>query len=320
MTNANCLRAPAILAALTALLLTLTATIPSAFAAKGGYTNYVPGLYGDFAVSVPPDPGFYLRQDLYYYTADGDKAWFVQGEQIRAELDLDVGCYLLTGFMVTDFKLLGGRYAFGADIPIVFGSIAGTFAADSTVFSFDEDRTAFGDLGLIPISLYWSFGNFHFNVYESVIVPTGSYDASRAIDAGLNHWSFDTVVGATYLHPEKGFELSAVLGYIYNTENTDIDYQTGQEIHLDVMVNQFLSETVAVGIQGFYYKQVTGDSGRGAVLGDFKGEAAGIGPAVMWATQIKEVGLFVNFKWLYEFHAENRLEGNHFFVNATLAF
>jgi arylsulfatase len=29
----------------------------------------------------------------------------------------------------------------------------------------------------------------------------------------------------------------------YNTENSDTDYQTGQEIHLDYMINQFLSET-----------------------------------------------------------------------------
>ena len=42
----------------------------SAYGAEGGSSNYLPGLYGDFAVAVTPEPGFYLRHDLYYYTAD----------------------------------------------------------------------------------------------------------------------------------------------------------------------------------------------------------------------------------------------------------
>ena len=52
--------------------------------------------------------------------------------------------------------------------------------------------------------------------------------------------------------------------------------------------NQFLSESWAVGIHGFYLKQVTGDSGDGAILGDYKAEAAGIGPATLWNTRISD--------------------------------
>ena len=37
-------------------------------------------------------------------------------------------------------------------------------------------------------------------------------------------------------------------------------------------------------------------------------------------TKIKDVGLYLTGKWLYEFHAENRLKGNHFFLNVTLDF
>ena len=55
------------------LMSALFLTASSAHAAEGGYTNYVPGLYGDFGVAVAPEPGFYLRTDLYYYTADKSK-------------------------------------------------------------------------------------------------------------------------------------------------------------------------------------------------------------------------------------------------------
>jgi hypothetical protein len=61
------------LSAAVALLIALAVLFviaPFAHAAEGGYTNYIPGLYGDFGVAVAPDPGFYLQNDLYYYTAE----------------------------------------------------------------------------------------------------------------------------------------------------------------------------------------------------------------------------------------------------------
>lgn len=303
-----------------ALLVFVLITAPSGHAAQGGYTNYVPGLYGSFAVAVAPDPGFYMLNDFYFYTADGNKARVIQGAQVQADIDLNVAAYIATGFYVTDKELFGGRYGFGGEIPLIYTDLSGQFDVAGTPFPFDEDGTGIGDPGVVPIALFWNFGNFHLNAYEFIVVPLGQYDKNEAINAGLNYWTFDTVVAGTYLHPEKGFELSVAVGYIFNTENQDIDYQTGQEFHVDYMINQYLSETFAVGLQGFYYKQTTADSGSAVIVDDFKGEAAGIGPAVTWGTKIKDVGLYLTGKWLYEFHAENRLKGNHFFLNVTLDF
>ncbi|MHC4708095.1 MAG: SphA family protein [Planctomycetota bacterium] len=318
MTVKHAVKILSVLAILTALLI----SIPSALAVEGAYSNYVPGFYGDFGVAVAPDPGFYLRNDFYYYMADGNRQRIVQGDQIRADLDIDIATYMLTGLIVLDQEILGGRYAFGADIPIVYTSLAGNIVAEPgpTIIPFDESGTKIGDLGVFPAMLYWTFGDFHLNLYESIIVPVGSYDKNRAINGGLNYWSFDTVLGATYLNPEQGHELSGAFGYIYNTKNNDTDYHSGQELHFDYMLNQFLSETFAVGVHGFVYKQITGDSGSGAFLGDFKGEAAGIGPALLWATKMNDTDIIFSAKWLHEFHAKNRLEGDHLFFNVTLAF
>ena len=271
-------------------------------------------------MAAPLEPGFFMLNDFYYYSADGSKGRVIQGTQVEADLDMDFGGYVLTGFMVTDKELFGGRYGFGADLPIIYGSISGQFDAAAENFAFDDSRFVIGDPGVIPISLFWSFGNFHLNAYESIIVPIGQYDQDELINGGLNYWSFDTVVAGTYLHPDMGFELSAAIGYIFNTENQDIDYKTGQEFHLDYMINQFFSETFAAGLHGFYYKQTTADSGSAVIIDDFKAEAAGIGPAAMWGTTIGGKDAFVTVKWLHEYHAENRLAGNHFFVNLTIDF
>ena len=35
-------------------------------AAEGGYSNYLPGTYGDFAAAMEPPTQFTIRNDLYF--------------------------------------------------------------------------------------------------------------------------------------------------------------------------------------------------------------------------------------------------------------
>ena len=74
-------------------------------------------------------------------------------------------------------------------------------------------------------------------------------------------------------------------GIMFNTTNPATNYKTGTEFHLDFMVNQFVSTSIALGVQGYWYKQIEGDSGAGATLGPFMGESFGLGPAVMWVPE-----------------------------------
>ncbi|NWK55884.1 transporter [Verrucomicrobiaceae bacterium N1E253] len=293
---------------------------PSLYAAEGGSSHYTPGFYGDFGVALEPEPGLYLRNDLYFYHGDAGRQRFVDVGQIRSELELDMAMYMLTALKVTEHELFGAQYAMGAYLPVLAMDLSATVELGQNDRSFDDDGLFVSDLGLIPISLYWNCGNWHFNASEIVTVPIGQYDQDDDLNGGLNYWSFETTFSTTYLHPEKGTEFSFALGYIYNTENQDTNYQTGQELHLELMLNQYLSETFAIGLQGFVYQQITGDSGSGALLGDFKGEAAGIGPAVYWAGELGGCPLGVSARWIHEFGVDKRLEGDHFFLSATFSF
>ncbi len=38
-------------------------------AAEGGYSNYIPGTYGDFGMALAPTETWTLRNDIYYYDA-----------------------------------------------------------------------------------------------------------------------------------------------------------------------------------------------------------------------------------------------------------
>jgi hypothetical protein len=288
----------------------------SAHAAEGGYSNYIPGTYGDFAMALAPTQTWTLRNDFYYY--DASTSLSVRSGAIELGTDLEFLMNFTTLVYKPDIEIFGAQYVAGVFVPLVNLDLDASLSIGDTFAAVGDNATGLGDIAFFPFYLYWNEGNIHTSFGLSVVTPTGDYDTNNLINNGLNYWSFDGNFALTYLNPETGRDLSFNIGYIYNTENDDTAYQTGQEFHLDVVLNQFFSETFAVGIHGFYLKQITGDSGSGALLGDFKAEAAGVGPALLWTTKIGEQDISFIAKWLHEFHAENRMEGDHIFLSFAL--
>ena len=298
-----------------ALLLTFVGTVisPGARADEGGVSFWLPGQFGSLA-ATPLEPGWSVP--LIYYHASADAG---------AGNDLDIGGRIVAGVAArADLLLAVPTYTF-AD-PVLGGqatiSVTGIFgrmdvAADASltgpggaVLSRNESDslTSVGDL--YPSgALRWNHGNHNAMVYTMLGVPVGSYAVGRLANLGTNHWSADVGGGYTYLNMENGHELSAVAGFTYNFENPDTDYRNGNSLHLDWGASQFLSEQWHVGLVGYFYHQVTGDSGAGARLGDFKSRVGGIGPQLGYLFKMGERQSYVNLKGYQEFDARNRPEG-----------
>jgi hypothetical protein len=298
------------------LIVVFTATI--SHAAEGGYSNYIPGTYGDFAAAVEPPTKFTVRNDIYYYQADGARS--VRSGLIEADADLEFIMDFLTLLYKPEVEILGAHYALGVFIPFVHADIDTGIRLGNLQVRRQDDTFGIGDITLIPGIFFWNYGNFHFTLAEYIITPTGKYDTDDLANTGLNYWTFDTDVTVTYLNEKTGQDYSVNVGYNYNTENPDTDYQTGEEIHIDYMVNQFLSESLAIGLQGFYLKQVSGDSGDGARLGSFKAQAAGVGPALLWSPKRFDQNVSFIAKWLHEYDTERRIEGDHIFASFAMSF
>jgi hypothetical protein len=290
--------------------------VANAYAVEGGYSNYVPGTYGDFGMAVEPEARLTLRNDLYAYFADGDGS--VRSGVIEAAAEFDILANFTTLLYKPGVELLGASYALGVFLPIAYVDLDVSLRVGPVTVNGEDDEFGLGDIALIPMMLFWNQGKFHMSFAQYIVVPTADYDEDNLANVGLNYWSFDTNFALTYLDEEAGRDWSFNIGHIYNTENDATDYQTGRELHVDVALNQFLSESLALGIHGFYLKQITGDSGSGAVLGNFKAEAAGIGPAILWSKQFGERNVTFVAKWLHEFDVENRLEGDHIFASLIM--
>jgi hypothetical protein len=176
------------------------------------------------------------------------------------------------------------------------------------------------DAALIPVQLNWSVGSFSFKASQTIIAPTGAYDANRAVNLGRNYWSFDTATAVTWSDPEAGREVSIAPGIMFNTENPDTNYQTGTEFHVDATATQFLSESFAIGLRGYWYKQLTGDSGSGATLGSFKSESVGVGVGFLWSPPVLDGRLSVLGKWMRDVYADNRFESDYATLTLAIKF
>jgi Putative MetA-pathway of phenol degradation len=116
---------------------------------------------------------------------------------------------------------------------------------------------------------------------------------------------------------EDFFGLHAV-----STENNATQYRNGDIFHLEATLQQFLpldkQTLISVGANAFYFQQVTGDSGSGAVLGDFEGTDIGIGPVVTLIHTVKSYSFSAQVKWLPELDTSHRLSGDWVWVSVGL--
>ncbi len=226
---------------------------------------------------------------------------------------------------VTDFKLVDGRLALGTVIP--YGGIDVEAQAEASTpgglalgASKADDVTGFGD-PVLAASIGWKHrdGDLFraWSIYSSVFVPVGVYQVGRIANMGSNRWGLDLGSAFTIGDFKKGREFSGVLGVTFNDENPDTDYRSGSELHLELTYKQHLPKGFSGGLVGYYYQQLTADSGSN-LLGDFKGRVAALGPEVGYQFKADGRTMGLDLRWYHEFAAQNRVEGDSVFLTLSL--
>lgn len=287
--------------------------IPSTvWAAEGGAGLYLPGFYGDFQIAARPDRGLYYQNYLLYTRGNTDIA-------LRQDrLHLDIEDRILTnmfGFLyVPGPKILGGQYHAALYVPLMYSKLDANVETGDVLRDTSASTGGLGDVYAIPFGLAWKKESLAFTFYQGVNVPVGQYDVNDPVNLGLDYWVFDTNVALTWTPQEVPFEVDVNLGYIINTTNAATDYRSGSSLHVDFTLGYDAFKHLSVALVGYGYRQVTGDSGNGARLGDFRGEAYGLGPALSY-TFGKKTPIVLTTKWIHDLAATNRAKGDILFVN-----
>jgi len=289
----------------------LLSSTHSVRADEGAIGVYFPGFYGSLGMAEALPEGFYLMDFVVYSNLDTPLA--SKGGDLHIDIDSSLFVNGLMPYWVTDKKVFGGTYSVGV-VVLLEGLVLRSSMHDPDLgISFDQrtSNVGFGDVYAVPIALSWAKKNTFYMFYEGINVPLGEYTSGSCCNLGLNIWSFDSNFSFTYYNPKKLVQFDSNLGFMYNTKNHDTDYQSGANIHWDFTLGFNLSDRLQVGLSGYVYQQVVGDSGSGAILGDFKGEGFGLGPSVSYVFDTKRP-LELQFEWIHDLHTENRLAGDWF--------
>jgi hypothetical protein len=296
----------------------------AALAEEAGTGHYIPGATSSF-IDMLPDRDtssfVYANAFTYYEGSSGASNDLEFGGLLTADAKGTVYSDTSVFLYQAPWKILGGQYAVQLIVPYVWLKVQGDVMLSGRKLapSVHKEDTAngFGDVEMFPVMMGWKHGDFKWQGQLGVYAPSGTFNKGDLANIGRNYWTFEPAAAFSWLSSTIGTEVTAFAGFDFNTKNDTTDYQTGDQFHLDGTIAEHLplfGGFIGGGVNGYYYQQITGDSGSGAKLGGFEGMTAGIGPAFSYAYRISDFDLAGEVKWLPELGVDNRLNGNTVWV------
>jgi hypothetical protein len=258
---------------------------PSLQAEEGGSGHYMPGSMSSFVDGVPAKEAFIARYNLINYsgsvsvnqplpiaavkTLGADATIWGQGLTLLWRPPIEIGEHW--------------SYAISATVPFMWADVSANVMVGQTTVRQSSSVNGLGDIVLMPLMLNYNVSsNLNVNFRTGIYAPTGGYEVGRLANTGKNFWTFEPTLGLMYFGVRNGREASVFVGANFNTENPDTYHQSGTQFHVDGTLAQhfpLFGGLAGVGVSGFWYDQITGDSGSGATFGDFKSCTVGVGPA-----------------------------------------
>lgn len=299
----------------------------SAWADAGGLSFWLPGTFGSLA-ATPVTPGWSWAQ-IYlhlgqragggtnFVTTNGIRGSVVAGLNARADALVEGVTYTFGSPVLggqAGFSVLAAPGNLGVGINASLTGPRGNTISGSTF----DNRTTVSDV-FYQGTLKWNQGVHNEMVYVAGNIPSGTYDPNRLANLSFGFTAVDAGAGYTYLNPQTGHEFSVVGGLTYSGTNSALQYQNGIDAHIDWAASQFISKSVHVGLAGYYFQQLTADSGVGATLGPFKGMAVGVGPQVGFLFPVGDMQGYLNIKAYGDLETENRPKGWSTWVSFVLS-
>ena len=306
-----------------AMVSALVALPQTVIGGEGGTTHVLPGANATLADLAPTKPGVFVKPMYLNYSGEVS-AQIPTAAGLAGSVDATANTFVLGGGYTFEQTVLGGaHYTVAAFLPYSWLDVSANVQTPSGAVRRQSNVSGFGDLTVVPVMLAWETGDWQFNALLPIYAPTGNYQKGRLGNPGLNYWTFDPMLGVAYGNPKSGFNAMLHAGYAMNTENPDTNYRSGSLLHVDAAIQQILpagSGFLTLGVEGFYFDQVTCDSGSGAVLGCFEGLTAGLGPVLGYILPLGQQSLVVELKWLAELDTKKRLEGDYIWLKMVYKF
>ena len=199
------------------LLLAALRSLP-AQAEEGGSGHYAPGAIASFIDALPGRTGLALATAFVYYPASASVRLPIAGSATTT-LDSKVYANSLLAIYQTPLEVLGGNYAFGGAFAGIWMDLNGTVVTASGTRAASESASGIADVFLYPLMVGWTAlgGDLKYDVRLRIYVPLGKYEAGSLANPGRNYWTFEPMLGVSFLSSQIGLEASAFTGLDFNT-------------------------------------------------------------------------------------------------------
>jgi hypothetical protein len=312
------MRIPSLSRSFLAICLTLCAS-GGAKASEYAFSSY--GLGGAaFGAGVTPPPGTYVTAVTGFYSGEIGGAVNFGNVTLNAGAKVEGFTSAANILYVPQRKVFGGNLGLSVTVPVGHVDLDATVGiTPGPVVSRSVDGWGLGDV-VSKAQLGWTSGEFSHTVYLQAVAPTGRWDPGFSPIVGLHRPGIDTGWAFTWADKRSKLQVNGAAGVTFNFENTETDYRSGNEFHFEWAVGLECTKGLVIGIVGYDYRQLTGDSGAAATLGSFKGSVDAIGAGLSYTTLIGKTPLVLNLRHYHEFNADNRFEGNSTLASGTIRF
>lgn len=309
------------------LLIVATVSLPSvaARAEEQAAGHYFPGAISSFIDLLPVNTGFstfaYANESIYYHGSSN---------ALRSNATIYANSSIFLYQFPGPISILPGnpQYSVALAVPYVWLNVHNPTGKHTD--------NGFGDVEMFPFMMGWTKAakekindsctpNYllKYQTEFGMYAPTGDFNNPLSANLGRNYWTFEPSAAVSYIDNRIGLEFTTSAGFDFNTKNNATHYQTGDQFHLDGTLAEHLAPfgeeggVFGAGVSGFFYQQITGDSGRGAIFGSFEAMTTGVGPVLSYIYRIGAgtksptgVVLGGEVQWLPELSVSNRLSGN----------
>jgi hypothetical protein len=307
------------------LVLIILSLVPSSWAEEGGAGHYVPGSLSTLIDLPPTKAGWVVEAAYLNYQGDASPGRNIPiAGLLTANLDATSDAFLFGGVHTFEEQVAGAWFSVGAFVPWVWMDVTATIVPPiGPALSRTDSENGLGDISLLPVMMGWKCEEWQFNAVLPIYAPTGDYEVGRLANPGRNYWTFDPTFGVSYNNEKAGLNAAFHTGFSINTENRDTNYKSGTAWHNELSVQQLLPlgpGFLGIGFNAWYYDQISGDSGSGATIGDFKGRSSGIGPVVTYILPVGDKTLVGEIRWMPELETRRRLEGDYVWAKLIYQF
>jgi hypothetical protein len=291
-------------------------------ATEQGGSSYPVGVELGYGDMLPP--GLYHLG--YYSHAEASAIKGADGRDLgwtRFRLRADTLSYRLQ--VVWDATLWGAGTESALVLP--FPSIHLERQVAPTAPDSGGSRTGLTDPLIVPLRLAWKDEQWNHSAALEIIAPLGAYDQYARVNTGRNYWQFAPAYAFTW-RPLPELALALKLRYGFNTRNDATNYRSGDEFTAEYSAGYKVAPNLALGLQGYAFRQTTDDELNGRPTSDLNGRLLGTGignrggansagPFLSWMVSPR---FAFTVKYQHDFGVKNRAEFRRFWLQAKLPF